>query len=325
MAVLYLTRPGTSLGAESRTFVLRRDGRVLERAPALDVENIVVLGPAHLTSDALRLCYERSIELVVASHGCRAVSRLGASETGLRLRAAQYRRFDDVDFAQRMAQAIVTAKLVNSRYLLARGRTGESLKRVLPLLDRVLHLVTNGTSVDRLRGLEGRGSAIHFSGLRDRFNPEFGFKGRNRRPPRDPANAMLSFAYTLLTAEATAAVAAAGLEPALGFLHRPRNGRPALALDLVEQFRAPVADSLCLRVSGLRIVQPSDFRMIDGGVIMSPAARRRFIAAFEQKLVAPLKHAGPVSCLRESIRAQAQQLARCVQTGEDYHGYRHRA
>jgi CRISPR-associated protein Cas1 len=184
-------------------------------------------------------------------------------------------------------------------------------------MDRVLAQVDTAGTVPVLRGLEDHASAHYFRALRALLNPEYGFRTRNRRPPRDPANALLSFAYTLLTAEATAAVAAAGLEPALGLYHRPRGGRPALALDLVEEFRAPAADALVLQLTGWRAISPEDFLPRGGGVRMR--ARGRFLEGYEQKMAKAFtsRHGTPTT-LREAVRAQAAELAGSIRTGRTY-------
>lgn len=136
----------------------------------------------------------------------------------------------------------MAGKVRNQRRVLARSpsATDEDVAAVRAELDALRQRSAAAQTPGALRGVEGRASALYFRALRRRLNPELGFCARNRRPPRDAANAMLSFAYTLLTAEAAAAVCAAGLEPALGFYHRARGGRPALPLDLVEEFRVGV-------------------------------------------------------------------------------------
>ncbi len=176
-------------------------------------------------------------------------------------------------------------------------------------MDRVLAQVETAETNSVLRGLEGHASARYFRALRALLNPEYGFRTRNRIPPRDPANALLSFAYSLLTAEATAAVAAARLEPALDLYHRPRGGRPALALDLVEEFRAPAAEALVLQLTGWRAISPEDFLPRGGGVRMRARARRRFLEGYEQKMAKAFtsRHGTPTT-LREAVRAQAAEL-----------------
>jgi len=321
MTVLYLTEPGTTLAARSRTLVVRSGTVTRARVPVLNVQRVAVLAPAHLTSAAVALCAREQVELVVMARGGRGIVRLGASDAGLELRGAQHRRAEDPAFCLELARAVVRGKVRNQRRLLSRSAEGREppVAQARAALDGVLAKVEGTATVAALRGLEGHASAHYFRALRALLNPEYGFRVRNRRPPRDSANALLSFAYTLLTAEATAAVAAAGLEPALGFFHRARGGRPALALDLVEEFRAPVADALVLQLTGWRAVSPDDFRPRGGGVRMRGRARRRFLEGYEQKMGKPFTlRGGGETTLREAVRTQAAALAAAIRTGGSY-------
>jgi CRISP-associated protein Cas1 len=321
MTVLYLTEPGSTLAASSRTLVVRSGGQERAQVPALGLERVVVLAPSHLTSGAVALCAQEQVELVVVAHGARVMARLGASPAGLATLAAQHRRAADTGFCSEIARAVVRGKVRNQRRLLGRSAAAaeagvaSARAELQSLLERSAQVET----VVALRGVEGRASAVYFRALRQLVNPEFGFRGRNRRPPRDAANAMLSFAYTLLTAEAAAAVCSAGLEPALGFYHGPRGGRPGLALDLVEEFRAPVGDALLLQLTGWRAVRPAQFRQTDRGVRMNAPARRRFLEGYEAKLSQPFAgRTGEETTLRREIRAQAARMARCVRGEEAY-------
>jgi CRISPR-associated protein Cas1 len=321
VTVIYLTHAGTTLAARSQSLVVRCGGATRARVPVVGVSGVVALAPAHLTSAAIALCARCGIELVVVPRHAGVVARLGASEAGLALRGAQHRRADEAEWCLELARAVVRGKIRNQRRLLGRSR-GAGLAEVSAVrerLDQVLPAVERASTIATLRGLEGCASAAYFRGVRALVNPEFGFRARNRRPPRDPVNALLSFAYTLLTAEAAAAVAGAGLEPALGFFHRARAGRPALALDLVEEFRAPVADALVLRVTGRRLVRPAEFRAAGGGVRMRRAARGRFLEEYERRMATGFESRGgaPLT-LREALRAQAVALARAVSDGSAY-------
>jgi CRISP-associated protein Cas1 len=321
VTVLYLSEPGSTLAAVSQTLVVRRGGRQVAQLPVLGVERVVVLAPSHLTSAAVGLCARERVELVVVAHGARVMARLGESDAALALRAAQHRRAEDAAFCLALARAVVRGKVRNQRRLLGRSRAAAepAVAQARAELQALLDAVARAETAASLRGVEGRASAVYFRALRSMVNPEFGFRGRNRRPPRDAVNALLSFAYTLLTAEAAAAVCAAGLEPALGFFHRARGGRPALALDLVEEFRAPAADALVLQLTGWRAMRPEDFRAGDRGVRMRRAARRRFLEGYESKLAQPFQGpSGEQTTLRDALRAQAQRLAEAVRTEQPY-------
>lgn len=195
MTVLYLTEPGSTLASSSRTLVVRRGGQERAQVPALGLERVVVLAPSHLTSGALALCMQEQVELVVVSHGARVMARLGASPGGLATLAAQHRRAADAEFCLDLARAVVRGKVRNQRRLLGRSAAAAEagVAATRAELHSLLERSARAETVAALRGVEGRASAVYFRALRQLVNPEFGFRGRNRRPPRDAANAMLSF------------------------------------------------------------------------------------------------------------------------------------
>lgn len=321
MTVLYLTEPGATLSATSKALVVRRRDAPRAQVPVLGIERVIVLAPTHLTSAALALCARERVELVVVPRGPGVLVRMGGSEAGLALRGAQHRAAGDAAFCLAFARAVVAGKVRNQRRLLGRTRASAepAVSAARDTLGVLAAKAVGAPSVATLRGMEGRASAVYFRALRTLFNPEYGFRGRNRRPPRDPANALLGFVYTLVTTEAAAALAAAGLEPALGFFHRARAGRPALALDLVEEFRAPVADALVLQLTGRRMVKPAEFRDTPRGPRMSAPARRRVLEAYESKLAQPFRTpAGADTTLRQAVREQAARLAQAVPSGTAY-------
>lgn len=325
MSVLYLSTPGLTLAAASEALVVRQGRSLVQKVPVLGLERLLVLRPAHLTSAALALCARRQVEVVVIAAG-RPLSmlRLGASGSGVALRIAQHRRADDLAYCLGFAREIVRGKVRNQRRLLGRTRaaTEPTVAASRAALAHARSAVDSVGSVAAMRGVEGRASAAYFRALRTLVNPEFGFRSRNRRPPRDAANALLSYLYTLLTAECVAALCAAALEPAVGLFHRARAGRPALALDLVEEFRAPAADAVLLQLTGRRIVSPADFHLGAAGAQMRPAARRRVIEAYEAKLSAPFRdRSGTDTTLRASLRAQAIRLAAALREGGPYRAF----
>ncbi|MDB4948549.1 MAG: CRISPR-associated protein Cas1 [Gemmatimonadetes bacterium] len=320
MTILYLTEAGSSLLCESQTLVVRVGGELRARVPVRGVERVVVQAPVMLSSPALALCARSQVEVVLSVRG--VMARIGASEQGVELRSAQLRRAGDGEFCLRVARAVVQGKVRNQRRLLTRfrGLAPEAVDAARAAMERTLARACEAASIASLRGLEGLASAAYFRAMRLLLNPEFGFRARNRRPPRDAANALLSFAYTLVTSEAALAAAAAGLDPCIGFFHRARAGRPALALDLVEEMRSPAADSFVLKLTGRGMVRPAQFRRWpDGGVRMSRRARRSVLAAFEKKMTAPFRGSGgePTS-LRDAMRRQATGMGGAVLTGGGY-------
>lgn len=321
MTVVYVTRPGTTLAAESRALVVRDPDGVRTKTPVLDLERVAVVAPAHLTASALSLCAREGVELAIADRGVRALGILGGSEDGLELRSCQHLRAREERFRLRVARSIVIGKIRNQRRFLgrSRGRDEATVREARDLLGALVKRARGAQAVKVLRGLEGRASAAYFSAFGVLLNPEYGFEGRNRRPPRDAANSLLSFSYMLLTAEGSGAVVASGLEPALGVYHRPRGGRPALGLDLIEEYRAPVGDALVLQATGRRIIKPSDFRDDARGPRLKPGPKRRLLRLYERKMTRSFKlRHGKRTTLRGSLRGQAVALSEAIRTGGEY-------
>lgn len=180
------------------------------------------------------------------------------------------------------------------------------------------------TSLDALRGIEGTAAARHFSLLGRTVPPEVGFDGRNRRPPRDPLNALLSFGYVLVGNELQALLDAMGYDPYIGFYHQLDYGRPSLALDLLEEFRAPLVDRFSAKLLNLGALKPEDFTSSpQGGVYLSRVAQKRYFAAWEQELEAPFVLGEAQTTFRQLFRRQAERLARTLQAGEPYQAFRY--
>jgi CRISPR-associated protein Cas1 len=267
---------------------------------------------------------KRSEHLVVKNYGKFIAALMPSMPKNVSLREAQFRRFADEAEQLALAKAVVRAKLVNQRALLMRclrseegGRGSEEpaardMAELLVRLERV-------TEMESVLGLEGQGAALYF-GEFGRFlkaappGRGFDFKGRNRRPPRDPVNALLSFAYALLTKDCFSAVCTVGFDPYKGFFHAGRHGRPSLALDLMEELRAVIADSVVLTLVNNRVLEPGDFVTWGEACQLTEAGRKKFFAAYEQRKATVVTH--PVYGYKMSysrmIEVQARMLAAYV-------------
>jgi CRISPR-associated protein Cas1 len=217
------------------------------------------------------------------------------------LRRAQYRASDDAATCARLARSFVLGKVANSRAVLLRAIRDhphtpgdESLRRAVVTLADVVRRLEREFDLERLRGLEGEAAHTYFSVFDELIviqKDAFRFSGRSRRPPLDSVNALLSFVYTLLTHDACAALEAVGLDPQVGFLHRDRPGRPGLALDLAEEFRAFLSDRLVLSLVNRRQVGSGGFITTEtGGVVMSDDTRKAVLVAFQQRKTEVIKH-----------------------------------
>ena len=294
-----------------------------------EVSDIALFGNVSITAPALTACMEREIPVAFHSHGgwFRGIAH-GVGHRNVEVRTAQYRASFDDDFRLRFARDLVAAKIVNQRTILRRNWRGgeEERKAVLARLKAARKSAPGAASPGALLGLEGDAAASYFRAFAGLLAPPgggngageaggmapFGFETRNRRPPTDPVNAMLSLAYAMLTRHLTVALATTGLDPYRGFFHAPRYGRPALALDIMEPFRPLIADSVVLSAVNTGEVAAGDFVVAPTGAALTAAGRRRFVAAFERRLSQETTH--PLFGYRLSMRrlliVQARLLGR---------------
>lgn len=303
---LYVQEQGATVGKTSSTLVVRnRDGE-LGRFRLIDVSQLVLCGNVQVTTQTVHLLCEAGVPIVYLSRGywfygvTHGINLRNAYD-----RAAQFEAARDPARCLHFAKQVVAAKVGNQRTLLRRNAV-DLPDRVLDEFAQVLRDVDIAAAMNQLLGNEGNGAAIYFRHFGRMLKPrdlstEWDFANRNRRPPRDPINAMLSFAYALLVKELTVAILAEGLDPWWGLYHRPRHGRPALALDLMEEFRPLIADSAVLSAVNTGMVVAKDFRTTQAGCVMQPAARKGLLRAMEARLDSLATH--PVFGYRCSWRS----------------------
>lgn len=327
-SVLYVTQPGAFVHQTHGRLRVTHGKTLLQEVRLGDLERVVILGgAAGLTSQAAAGLMEAGIETAFLSSTGRFRGWLSpAKGRGVTLRLAQFAAYTDPARRLELARAVVAQKIRNGDALLARFARNHAAFNPGPeraRIGRALAASALASSVDSLLGHEGDAAAAYFAAFGRMLGNGFAFKSRSRRPPRDAANALLSLAYTLLASEATSAVAGAGLDPALGMLHAPDDGRPSLGLDLTEEFRQPVADRLVLHLANNRILSPSDDFTAGGAALgfrLTDAARRQFFLAYEERLTESFTPRGQSSptCLRACLRAQAHTLARALKSGSAY-------
>ena len=246
------------------------------------------------------------------------------------LRREQFAREQEAEFCLRVAREIVATKIRNQRTLLQRNHV-EPPARSLALLKQMAQAAGGAAGLDVLLGIEGTAARVYFEQFAGMLKvdegepaPAFDFSGRNRRPPRDPVNALLSLAYSFLVRDLTTICHTIGFDPFIGFYHQPRFGRPALALDLMEGFRPLVADSAVLTAINGRMVVASDFVQVGPAVSLKPSGRKAMIRAYEQRMDTLVTHPlfGYRVSYRRILEIQARLLARVV-TGElpEYPGF----
>lgn len=318
MPTLYVVEPGARLEKEYHRLLVTKEDEVLLRVPLAQVSQVVLVGAIGVTTQALHALLEAEVPILLVRRTGELLGRLlPPTPRNLPLRQAQYRRNEDADFALALARAIVSGKLRNQRVLARRilRRRPEAERAALADLEAAEAAAPTAPDLAALRGIEGRGARAYFALYRQAFDPAWGFDDRNRRPPRDPLNALLGLGYTLLSHALMTALEAVGLDPYLGFFHTEKYGRPALALDLVEEFRAPVVDSLVMGMISRRMLQPDDFETVAaGGVYLRERGLRLFLREFGDRLESEVQvePGGRALSYRKHFEVQARQLAHVI-------------
>ena len=299
---LYITTPNAFLSRNGETVVVKVDREIRLQVPVHTLGSLVCFGPVHCSPGLMGLCAERSVTISFLSVYGRFVARVEGPVSGnVLLRRAQYRRADDPEFSATIARSIVLAKIANSRTVLLRAaRERESSESADPLGKAAAELVTHINSLIEplplpvLRGKEGDAARTYFGAfnhLITTLKEDFIFEERNRRPPLDNVNSLLSFVYTLLARDVSSALEGVGLDPAVGFLHEDRPGRPGLALDIMEEFRAYLADRLVLSLINLRQVKPEGFvKTESGAVVMDDGTRKTVLVEYQKRKREEARH-----------------------------------
>lgn len=319
---LYVTGYGLSIGKSGEVLQIRQKGKLIQEARLCDISQVNVFGTVQLTSAVMQgLCWSEKPLAHFSMGGWFYGLTQGLALKNIFLRRDQFRRADDEEFCLHVARCLTAAKIRNQRTLLQRNHV-EPPGHAIKLMKRCADRAATAQCLEELLGIEGTAARLYFENFAGMLKaedepPAFNFDKRNRRPPRDPVNAMLSFGYSLLAKDLTIVCHSIGFDPFLGFYHQPRFGRPALALDLMESFRPLVVDSAVLSAVNTRMVGPNDFLRAGDAMAMTPSGRKAFIRAYEQRVDALVTH--PMFGYRVSYRRvfeiQARLLARFI-TGE---------
>ncbi|HEV8578943.1 MAG TPA: type I-C CRISPR-associated endonuclease Cas1c [Thermoanaerobaculia bacterium] len=299
---LFVTTQGAYLAKDGEAVAVRREGEVLMRIPIHTLGGIVCFGQVGFSPYLLGLCGERGVGVSFLTENGRFLARMqGPASGNVLLRREQYRTADNPVDCSRVVRSLVAAKITNCRAVLLRAARdhpeaagAERIRTAAGQLVKCLDGLRQDLLVDGLRGVEGNAARIYFEVfgcLIVQQKEDFFFSERSRRPPLDNVNALLSFLYTLLRHDVEGALESVGLDPAVGFLHRDRPGRPGLALDLMEELRAYLADRLALSLINLQQVRPAGFvRHETGGVEMNEDTRKAVLTAYQRKKQEEIQH-----------------------------------
>lgn len=325
--VLVVQTPGSQIGQRSDQLVVSVKGEELRKIPGQQVRAIYCYGAIQITAQAIGTCLELGIDVSYFSPAGRFLGMLhGLPASGVDARRGQYRLFELPGVRLNLAREVIRAKIHNQRVMLMRN--GDVPDNVVKMLANLRDRTEDVNDSTELLGVEGSAAAIYFeqfgSMLKQRDTWKFDWRGRNRRPPRDPVNALLSLGYSMLTKELAGVCYSVGLDPFLGFMHQPRYGRPALALDLMEEFRPLIADSVAISLINRGEVGPEDFIGNASGMFLTERGRKPFWEAWFRRLDAEVSHPefSYKMAYRRMLEVQARQLWRFVR-GEAsvYHGF----
>lgn len=299
---LFVTIPDAYLACDGENVLVRVEDEIRFRVPVHNLEGIVCFGFAGASPKLMSLCCERGVALsFLTAYGSFQGRVTGKIHGNVLLRRTQYRWADDPEISTRLAKRFIAAKIINSRAVLHRTcRDNPDIEQAGVILDAVKYLgrvperLERAKDGDEVRGYEGEAANVyftHFDSCIINQREDFKFTGRNRRPPLDKVNALLSFLYTLLTHESTAALESVGLDPQVGFLHRERPSRASLALDLIEELRPHFADRLALTLINRKQLCAKDFMIKENGaVIMSDDIRKEVLAAWQKRKQEEITH-----------------------------------
>ena len=299
---LFVTTQGAYLAKDGETVAVKIDQEVKLRIPIHTIGGIVCFGNVSASPFLMGFCAEHGVGLSFLTEYGRFLARVQGPVSGnVLLRREQYRRADDPAFSAEIAKSVLTGKIANCRTVLQRALRDHAAKMDAPLveqtsnrLNQYLEMLQKDNALDIVRGYEGDAAHAYF-GVFDQLivsqKEDFSFNERNRRPPLDNVNCLLSFIYTLVMHDVRSALECVGLDPAVGFLHRDRPGRPSLALDVMEEFRPFIADRLVLSLINLRRVQGKGFQKSDSGAVtMTDDTRKTVLVAYQERKQEEIYH-----------------------------------
>jgi CRISPR-associated protein Cas1 len=330
---LYVTTQGAYLSKEGETVLVSVEKEKRLQLPIHTLGGIVCFGRVMCSPYLMGFCAEKNVGMSFLSENGRFLARVQGPVSGnVLLRREQYRRADDQIFSAAMARFTLTGKIANARTVLQRVMRDHSDKITLSEVEKAVAVMSDALkrietidALDELRGIEGETARSYFSVFDQMITnqkEDFYFRGRNRRPPLDNVNCLLSFLYTLVLHDVRSALEGVGLDPAVGFLHRDRPGRPGLALDMMEEFRSFVSDRLALSLINLGQVKPKGFKKTDtGAIIMTDETRKEVIVTYQKRKQDEILHPfiGEKVAIGILFHVQALLLARYLRG--DLDGY----
>jgi CRISPR-associated protein Cas1 len=313
---VYVTKNGCYIGKKGDELDISYEGKSITRAKLIETSQISIFGYSQISTQALSELSARNIPVCYFSSGgwFRSIV-VGMSHKNVLLRIKQYKIFEDELKSIEIARKFISGKIRNCRTMLRRN-SHITNRAALAKLSEIIKKCENSSNSESLLGLEGMAARIYFQHFSDMLKDDmhFDFNERNRRPPKDPVNAILSYLYAVLTSNVMVTCLAVGFDPYLGFLHKPRYGKPALALDLIEEFRPLICDSIAISMINTGEISASDFLTLGPACTLTPSAKKKLINAYERRMDTLVNHPiyGYSVSYRRIIEVQVRMLSRTV-------------
>lgn len=324
MTVIYIKEQGTLIRKKGGRIVVSKESDSLMEMPISNVEGLALIGNVQITAQALHFLMKQGIDISHYTYNGQYIGQTAAeSSKNIFLRFSQYELYNNESARLEFAKAIVANKIENQLYLIRNHRWERypEWKADAEQIEKIKGKTETAQTANELLGIEGICSNIYFRSYGKMLHCDFEFTGRNRRPPKDPVNVIISLGYTFLTKEICSALEAESFEPYLGFLHGIRYGRKSLALDIIEEFRQPVIDRMALKLFNKRMLSRYDFDIEEERVTLNTDGFRKFCAEYEKWMAGSYNEENRTG-YRAMVRKQAAQLKKCIQNKTAYVPFR---
>ena len=326
MANLYLTEQNSVLRKKGKRLVAQKGDDILLSVPCHKIDNVLIFGNVQFTTQAVTELFDNGIGLAILSRTGRLRGKITSpSAKNIELRIRQFEKYQDESFRLDFSKQIVAGKIRNCLNFIRQFSYRHSeigFQKETEALKKILVNVRSEKDANRLLGFEGNAAKIYFGAFGKMMRDDFAFAKRKKRPPTDPVNAMLSLSYTIVFNEISGVLEGVGLDPFLGYFHKPDYGRASLASDILEEFRSPVADRLVRYLVRKRIFRKSDFyiNFENNGVYFMRDAQKRYFAEYEKLLNKEFVHPekGEKTTLRKCFRIQAEKTVSAIRHDEPY-------
>lgn len=323
MSVIYVKEQGAVIRKKGARISVSKSAEDLFEIPISNLDGLAIFGNAQLTTQALHYLLIHGVDISYYTYGGKYLGRTAAEfSKNIFLRFFQYQLYNDESRKMEMAKIIVENKIWNQIRMIQNFRWDDTCwKTDVEQMEKLCLKLENTNTSGEILGIEGMCSQIYFSLFGKMFKCEFKFCGRNRRPPRDPINAIISLGYTFLTKEICSILETESFEPYLGFLHGIRYGRKSLALDIIEEFRQPVIDRFVLKIFNKHMISKYDFEQDEKETLLTTGGFKKFCKEYERWMT-EARNEGKRNSYRKLIQGQIRILKRCIQEGENYTPYR---